>query len=119
MPLEKEIKWQRGQWSSPLAISAAYRLKANCLAIGRDLGHALAIKAAPSTLAFVAGDGKVTAANNGGLGAGLASAFDLLAVARVEAKRADGAVLLDKFHAHDGGASIEDELADEGGFVHG
>jgi hypothetical protein len=27
--------------------------------------------------------------------------------------------LLDKAHAHDGGASVEDELADEGGFVHG
>jgi hypothetical protein len=27
--------------------------------------------------------------------------------------------LLDKAHANDGGASVEDELADEGGFVHG
>jgi hypothetical protein len=27
--------------------------------------------------------------------------------------------LLNKAHANDGGASVEDELADEGGFVHG
>ena len=119
MPLEKEIKWQHGQWSSPLTISAAYGSEDNGLAVGRDLGHALAIKTAPGTLPFIASDGKVAAADDRGLGAGLASAFDLLAVARVEAKGADGTVLLDKFYAHDGGASIEDELADEGGFVHG
>ncbi len=105
--------------SSPFAISATYRLKANRLTIGRDLSHALAIKTAPGALAFVASDGEVAAADDRGLGAGLASAFDLLAVARVEAKRADGAVLLDKLHAHDGGASAINELADEGGFIHG
>jgi hypothetical protein len=27
--------------------------------------------------------------------------------------------LLDKLHAHDGGASAINELADEGGFIHG
>jgi hypothetical protein len=27
--------------------------------------------------------------------------------------------LLNKAHANDGGASVEDELANEGGFVHG
>ncbi len=105
--------------SSLLAISAAYGSEDYSLAIGRDLSHALAIKAAPSALTFVAGDGEIAAADDGGLGAGLASSFDLLTVARVEAKRADGAVLLDKAHANDGGASVEDELADEGGFVHG
>ena len=89
------------------------------LAVGRDLHDALAIKGAPSALPFVAGNGKVTAADDRRLGAGLASALDLLAVARVEAERADAAVLLDELYAHDGGASIEDELADEGGFVHG
>jgi len=102
-----------------LTISAAYSSEDNGLAVGRDLGHALAIKGAPSALPLVAGDGEVAATDDRGLGAGLASALDFLAVARVEAERADGTVLLDKFHAHDARASVEDELADEGGFVHG
>ena len=119
MPLEKEINWESGQWSSPLAISAAYGSEDDGLAVGSDLGHAFAIKATPGTLAFVAGNRKVAAADDRRLVAGLAGAFDFLAIARVEAKRADGTVLLDKFHAHDGRASVEDELADEGGFVHG
>ena len=102
-----------------MTISAAYGSEDNGLAVGRDLHNALTIKTTPGALAFVAGDGKVTAADDRRLGTGLASAFDFLAVARVEAERADGTVLLDKFYAHDGRASIEDELADEGGFVHG
>jgi hypothetical protein len=102
-----------------LTISAAYGSEDNGLAIGGDLGHALAIKAAPGALAFVTGNRKVTTADDRRLAAGLASAFNFLAIARVEAKRADGAVLLDELHAHDGRASVEDELADEGGFVHG
>ena len=118
-PLDLKINWERGQWSSPLTISAAYGSENNGLAVGRDLGHALAIKTTPGALAFVAGDGKVTAADDGRLGAGLTSAFDLLAIARVEAERADGTVLLDELYAHDGGAGVEDELANEGGFVHG
>ena len=105
--------------SSPLAISVAYGSEHYGLAVGRDLGHALAIKTTPGALAFVAGNGEVATADDGKLGTGLASTFDFLAVARVEAKRADAAVLLDELYAHDGGASVEDELADEGGFVHG
>ena len=119
MPLDLKINWWSGQRSSPLAISAAYGSEHYSLAVGRDFGHALAIKATPGALAFVASNGKVTAADDGGLGAGFASAFDFLAVARIEAERADRAILLDELYANDGGASIEDELADEGGFIHG
>ena len=119
VPLDLKINWWSGQRSSLLAISAAYGSENNCSAVGRDLGHALAIKATPGTLAFAASNGEVTAADDRRLGAGLASAFNFLAVARVEAKRADRAVLLDELYANDGGASVEDELADEGGFVHG
>ena len=49
----------------------------------------------------------------------MAGAFDLPRVARVELQLAHGAVSFDELHADDAAASIEDELLDQGGFVHG
>ena len=68
---------------------------------------------------FVASNAEVTAADDGRELARLASAFDLLGVARVEAELAEGTVLLDEADGDDAGASFVDELTDEGGFVHG
>lgn len=89
------------------------------LAIAGDLHHALAIKRAPGALTFLAGNGEVTTANNGRLLAGSASAFDFLRIARIELKLTESAISLDKLHADDVGTSVEDELLDDGGFVHG
>lgn len=88
-------------------------------AIGSDLCHALAVKGAPCTLPFVASNAEVTAADDGRELAGLASAFNLLGVAGVETELAEGTVLLNEADGDDAGASFVDELADEGGFVHG
>jgi hypothetical protein len=49
----------------------------------------------------------------------VASALDFLGVARVELERARRAVSLEELHADDAGASVTNELADDGGFVHG
>ena len=100
-------------------MSVAYGSERDGAAIGRDLHHAVAIKAAPGSLPFIASNAKVPAADDGRKLAGLASAFDLLGVAGVEAELALGAISLDERNGNDGGASFVDELADEGGFVHG
>jgi len=49
---------------------------------------------------------------------GSASAFDFLAIAGVELKRAESAVSLDELNRNDAGACIENKLLDESGFVH-
>jgi len=88
------------------------------LAIGFDADYALAIKGAPSAFACRASNGEITATNNTGLLDGSASALDFLAIARVELKAANRAISFDKLYAHDAGASVEDELLNESGFVH-
>lgn len=88
-------------------------------AIGSDLRHALAVEGAPCALPFVTSNAEVTATDDGRELAGLASAFDLLSVAGVETELAEGTVLLNEADGDDAGASFVDELADEGGFVHG
>lgn len=100
-------------------MSVAYGSERHGAAIGRDLHHAIAIKTAPCALPFVTSNAEVTAADDGRKLAGLASTFDLLGVARVEAELALRAISLDERNGNDGRASFVDELADEGGFVHG
>ena len=70
-------------------------------------------------MAFVTSNGEVATADDAGLLQGMASAFDLAGVARVELDRAWSAVSLEKLHADDRRASVENELANDGGFVHG
>lgn len=70
-------------------------------------------------MAFVAGNGEIAAADDRGALERMARALDFLRVARVELQLAHGAVSLDELHADDAAASIEDELLDQGGFVHG
>ena len=89
------------------------------LSIGFGAGHALAIKGAPSALAFLASNGEITAANDAGGLERMARTLDLLRVAGVELQGALLAVGLDEADADDAGASLEDELLDERGFVHG
>jgi len=67
-------------------------------------------------LAFFAGNGEVTAADNGRVLGGSASALDLPRVARIELKLADGAVSLEELNRNDGGTSVENELTDDFGF---
>lgn len=100
-------------------MSVAYGSERHGAAIGCDLHHAIAIKTAPCALPFVASNAEVAAADDGRKLAGLASTFDLLGVARVEAELALRAISLHEGDGDDGGASFVDELADEGGFVHG
>jgi len=87
--------------------------------VGFDASDALTIKGTPSALAFVAGNGEVTAADDAGLLAGSASAFDFLRVAGVELQGTWGAVSLEELHADDRGTSGTNEFADLVGFVHG
>lgn len=100
-------------------MSVAYGSERYGAAIGRDLGYAVAIKRAPCALPFIASNAEVTAADDGRQLAGLASAFDLLSVTRVEAELALRAISLDEGDGDNGRASFVDELADEGGFIHG
>ena len=86
------------------------------LAFGSDAHHTLAVKGTPSALPILAGHCKVAAANDGGIGRGLASAFDFLAVARIELDLAEAAVSLDEFHADDAATSVAKETAHDGGF---
>lgn len=82
-------------------------------AIGFDAYHTLTIKGAPGALPFLAGDGEVSAADDGRIGGGLAGAFDFLGVAGIELKLTESAISLAEFHRDDGGASIKDEAADQ------
>lgn len=100
-------------------MSVAYGSERYGATIGRDLGYAVAIKGAPCALPFVASNAEVPAADDGRKLAGLASAFNLLGVARVEAELALRAISFHEGDGNDGGASFVDELADEGGFIHG
>jgi len=100
-------------------MSVAYGSEDDGAAIGSDLRHALAVKGAPCTLPFVTSNAEVAATDDGGELAGLASALDLLGVAGIEAELTEGTVLLDEADGNDAGASFVDELANEGGFVHG
>lgn len=100
-------------------MSVAYGSERYGTAIGRDLHHTVAIKRAPCALPFVASNAEVTAADDRGELARLASALNLLGVARVEAELTLRAISLYEGDGDDGRASFVDELADEGGFVHG
>ena len=93
--------------------------KLHGLTIAGDLYHTFAIERPPSALAFFTGDSKITATNNVALLAGGASAFDFAGILGIELKLAESAISLDKLHADDMGTSVEDELLDDGGFVHG
>ena len=70
-------------------------------------------------MAFLAGNGEVTTANDAGDFERMACALDFLRVAGVELQGALLSVGLDKLHADDRGACVENELLDEGGLVHG
>lgn len=100
-------------------MSVAYGSENDGAAIGSDLRHALAVEGTPCALPFVASNAEVTTTDDGRELAGLASAFNLLRVAGIEAELAEGTVLLDEADGDDAGASFVNELADEGGFVHG
>lgn len=100
-------------------MSVAYGSERHGAAIGCDLGYAIAIKRAPCALPFIASNAEVPAADDRGKLAGLASTFNLLGIAGIEAELALRAISLDEGDGNDGGASFVDELADEGGFVHG
>lgn len=100
-------------------MSVAYGSEGDGAAIGRDLHHTVTVEAAPCALPFIASNAEVPATDDRGELAGLASAFDLLGVARVEAELALRAISLHKGDGDNGGASFVDELADEGGFIHG
>jgi len=100
-------------------MSVAYGLERHGATIGRDLHHAVAIKGTPCALPFIASNAEIAAADDGRKLAGLASAFDFLGVARVEAKLTLRAISLDEGDGNDGRTSFVDELANEGGFVHG
>ncbi len=67
-------------------------------------------------MSFLAGNGEVTATDDGGIGGGLAGAFDLGGVAGIELQFTEGAVSLAEFNRNDGGASVKDELTDNLGF---
>ena len=82
-------------------------------AVGLDAHHALTVKGAPSTLAFLAGNGEVAAADDRRVLGGGAGALDLGGVAGIELQLADGAISLAELHRDDGGAGIKDELTDQ------
>lgn len=81
-------------------------------ALADQAGDTLAIKRAPCTFAFGAGNGEVTAADHARLGAGSASAFHFLRVTRVEAQLALGAIALDELNADNVGASFSNDALD-------
>ena len=85
--------------------------------IGPDYHHALAIKRTPGTLAFLASNAEVPAAHDAGRLEGMASAFHLLTVARVELKLTEAAISLDELHGNDAPPSIFDELLDNSGLA--
>ena len=68
-------------------------------------------------MTFLAGNGEITAANNGGILSRSASAFDFLGVPRVELQGTNGAINLTELHGNDGRASALNEALDESGFV--
>ncbi len=90
----------------------------NGSAVCFNADHALAIKGAPGAFTCATSNGEIAATDNRRLFDGSASALDFLAIARVELKAANRAISLDKLHADNAAASLEDELLDEGGFVH-
>ena len=87
--------------------------------MGFDANHPVAIKRAPSAFAVFLCHAEVTAADDGWIFRGMASAFDFAGVARVELESTKGAVSLDEAHGDDRGAGAENERADGFGFVHG
>ena len=82
-----------------------------------DAYHALTIKGAPGALPLSASNGEITAADDGGILAGSASAFHLLGISGVELQGADGAIKLSELHRDDAAASVEDEALDKGSLV--
>ena len=93
-------------------------LERESLTVSFNADHALAIKGAPGAFTCGASNAEVTATDDAGLLHCSASAFDFLAIARVELEATNGAISFDELHADDAAASVEDELLDEGGFVH-
>ena len=87
--------------------------------MGLDASHALTIKRAPGTLAFESGNGEIPTADDIRLLAGTAGAFNFAGILRVKLQGAQGAVSLEELHADDAGASVENELANLSGLVHG
>ena len=101
-----------------LAIEVWHDSEENVLTIGLDADHPLSVERAPCSIACFC-LAEIPAADDGSLRRGRASSFDLLLVAGIELDGAKAAVKLDKSNADDAAASVGDELADEGGFVHG
>ena len=93
--------------------------EAQLLSIGFDAGHALAIKRAPSTLTFLAGNGEITTTDDRRVLQRMARPFDFLSVARVELKLALVTIELGELHRDDRTACVADEIADGLSFVHG
>ena len=87
--------------------------------MGLDASHTLAIKRTPCALAFEPGNGEIPTADDIGLLAGAASAFNFAGILRVKLQGAQGAISLEELHADDAGASVENELANLSGLVHG
>ena len=87
--------------------------------MGLDASHTLTIKRAPGTFAFEPGNGEIPAADDIRLLAGTASAFNFAGILRVELQGAQGAISLEELHADDRRASVENELANLCGLVHG
>lgn len=88
------------------------------LTIGLNADDALSVERAPCSIACFC-LAEIPAADDGSLRSRRAGPFDFLLVAGVELDGAKAAVKLDKSNADDAAASVGDELADEGGFVHG
>ena len=86
-------------------------------AVSLDAYNPLAVEGAPSALAFLASNGEVTAANDGGILGGSTSAFHLLSVSGIELQGTDGAVKLAELHRNDAAASALNETLDEGSLV--
>ena len=81
-----------------------------------DAYHALTVKGAPGTLAFLASNGEVPAANDAGRLESVASALNFLGVTRVELKLTKAAIRLSELYGNNGRASIKDEALNDVGF---
>jgi hypothetical protein len=86
-------------------------------AFGLDAHHPFTVERAPSALPILTSNGEVTAANNARSLESVASAFNLLGVARVELQLAKAAISLAELHRNDGGTSALNKTLDEGSLV--
>jgi hypothetical protein len=92
-------------------------VEGNGNALGFDAHDPFTVEGAPGALSILTSNGEVTAANNARSLESVASAFDLLGVARVELQLAKAAISLTELHRNDGGTSALDETLDKGSLV--